>query len=254
MLIYKSYHVNINYYYLYQGSIMIKHLEHKKAILLRKKGLSIKKIAIKLRISSSTANIWLKNVKLTREQKERLYKNAHDPFFGKRKQHVLNQIKKKEREINKEKKLGIKDIGKLTARELFISGVGLYWAEGFKKDRRLGFANSDPSMIKLFIKWLTGYCNVPKDQIRLRVCLNISHNHRIKEVEKYWSELTEIPLNHFQKPFFQKFKWKKKYPNENNYFGVLRIRANKQLKLFRRISGWIEGLKLNGSDPPLPPL
>lgn len=232
---------------------MTKKLENQKAVILRKKGISIKKIAKKLHISSSTASKWLKNVELSQELKDRLYKNAHDPFYGRRKDHVMNQIKKKEKEIKKEKLLGIKNIGKLTKRELFITGVGLYWAEGFKKDRRLGFANSDPSMIKLFIKWLTGCCNVPKDQIRLRIGLNISHNHRINEVEKYWSELTEIPLNHFQKPFFQKFKWKKKYPNENNYFGVLRIRANKQLKLFRRISGWIEGLKLNGSDPPLPP-
>ena len=233
---------------------MTKQHEHKKAIQLRKKGNSIKSIAKKLNISTSTANIWLKNVELTQEQKDRLYKNAHDPFFGKRKKHVLQQIKKKEREIFKEKKLGIKDIGEITKRELFLVGVGLYWAEGFKKDKRLGFANSDPYMIQLFINWLTNCCNVRKEGLRLRVGLNISHIHRIKEVEKFWSNFTKIPLDHFQKPYFQKFKWKKKFPNENNYYGVLRIRANKQLKLFRRIFGWIEGLKLTTTDSPSPPL
>lgn len=223
---------------------MTKHLEHKKAIALRKNGISIKKIAKKLGISSSTANIWLKNVELTQEQKTQLFKNAHDPFYGKRKNHVLNQIKKKEKEIKNENRLGIKDIGKLSKRELFICGVGLYWAEGFKKDRRLGFANSDPKMITLFIKWLTECCHVPKNQIMLRVGLNISHKHRVLEIENYWSRLTDIPLTNFQKPYFQKFKWKKTFPIENKYFGVLRIRANKQLKLFRRLLGWIEGLKL----------
>ena len=229
---------------------MTKTIERRKAILLRKKGLSIKKIASKLKISTSTANIWCKNIELTQAQKDQLYKNAHDPFFGKRKNHVLNQIKKKEKAIAIEKKLGIKDIGKLSKRELFIAGVGLYWAEGFKKDRRLGFANSDPAMIKLFLRWLRECCKVNEESIRLRVGLNISHKKRIGVVEKYWSEITGIPLINFQKPFFQQFKWKKSYPDENNYFGVLRIRANKKLALFRRILGWIEGLKINRVDQP----
>ena len=68
----------------------------------------------------------------------------------------------------------------------------------------------------------------------------------VKEVEKYWSDITGVSLEQFQKPFFQKFIWKKEYPNPNEYFGVLRIRANKQLILFRKILGWLEGLKVVG--------
>ena len=98
-------------------------------------------------------------------------------------------------------------------------------------------------MVGFFLRWLTEICGVSKKDIRLRVGLNISHQMRIKEVEKYWSRLTDIPVSQFQKPFFQKFKWKKEFRNPNEYFGVLRIRANKQRILFRKIHGWIEGLK-----------
>lgn len=218
---------------------------HQKAIVLREQGLGIKTIAYKLGVSSSTVSLWCRDVKLTSLQRKELEKRAHDPFYGRRLTNILLQQNKKLKKIKELNSLGIKQIGKLTPGELFIAGVALYWAEGFKKDNRLGFANSDPKMINLFLKWLIKNCEVPKKDIRVRVGLNISHKGRIKEVEKHWSVLTKLPLSQFQKPFFQKFIWKKDFPKPEEYFGVLRIRANKQLPLFRKIHGWIEGLKIN---------
>lgn len=217
----------------------------KKAVILRKLGLGVKTIASRLKISSSTASIWCREIKLTDSQIKELQRRAHDPFYGGRKINILRQQQKRIKTVEKLRRIGIKEIGKLSKRELFVIGVALYWAEGFKKDKRLGFANSDPSMIKFFLVWLIKCCKVPKDKLRLRVGLNISHKDRITEVENYWSQITNIPIRQFQKPFFQKFVWKKEYPNPSEYFGVLRIRANKQLPLFRKINGWIEGLKIN---------
>lgn len=217
----------------------------KKARRLRKGGLGIKIIAYKLGVSSSTVSRWCRDIKLTPQQREELERRHRDPYYGRRKDNILRQKQNTIQTIEELKQKGIKEIGKLTSRELFIAGVSLYWAEGFKKDKRLGFANSDPQMIRFFLNWLVKSCKVPKKDIRLRVGLNISHKHRIKEVEKYWSRVTKIPLTQFQKSFFQKFIWKKEFPHPNKYFGVLRIRANKQLPLFRRINGWIEGLRLN---------
>lgn len=217
----------------------------KKAKKLRGKGLGIKTIAYKLGVSSSTVSLWCRDIKLTAKQQKELERRYHDPYYGRRKANILRQRQKRLHAIESLKQLGIQEIGKLTKRELFIAGVALYWAEGFKKDKRLGFANSDPVMIKFFLNWLISSCNVPKTSIRLRLGLNISHKNRIKEVEDYWSKITGISKKQFQKPFFQKFIWKKEFPSPEKYFGVLRIRANKQLPLFRKIHGWIEGLKLN---------
>lgn len=216
-----------------------------KARRLRRRGLGIKTIAHKLIVSSSTISYWCRDIQLTPLQIQELARRAHDPFYGKRKVY-LDRIKQERLEkITILKQDGIKDVGNLGKRDLFIAGIALYWAEGFKKDRRLGFANSDPTMIKFFLHWLTNYCKVPKKDIRVRVGLNISHKERVNEVEKYWSKKTGISLRQFQTPYFQKFLWKKEFPKPEEYFGVLRIRANKQLPLFRRINGWIEGLKLN---------
>lgn len=217
----------------------------KKARQLRRKGLGIKTIAYKLGVSSSTISLWCRDIKLTPKQHKELERRYRDPYFGRRKANILRQRQKKLTAIESLKQIGIQEIGKLSERELFIAGVALYWAEGFKKDKRLGFANSDPAMIKFFLKWLISSCNVPKASIRLRLGLNISHKYRINVVEDYWSKITGISKSQFQKPFFQKFIWKKEFPDPSKYYGVLRIRANKQLTLFRKIHGWIEGLKKN---------
>jgi transcriptional regulator with XRE-family HTH domain len=224
---------------------MSKEILHKKARILRKRGLSIKTIAKKLEVSSSTVSLWCRDIKLTKEQSDVLMEKAHNPYYGRRKDNILRQIKKRLDNIEQLKQEGIKEVATLSQRDLFVIGVALYWAEGFKKDKRLGFANSDPAMIKLFLKWLTENCKVPVSDIRLRVGLNISHKYRIDTVVSYWSRITNIPIVQFQKPYFQKFKWKKVFPNPEAYFGVLRIRANKKLSLFRKINGWIEGLKMN---------
>lgn len=215
----------------------------KEARQLRKKGLGIKTIARKLSISSSTSSRWCRDIKLSFAQTRELERRARDPFYGGRRENILRQQRKKLELIELLRQKGINRIGHVTKRELFLTGVALYWAEGFKKDKRLGFANSDPAMIQFFLRWLRNCCDVPKKDIRLRVGLNISHKNRIDKVEDYWSRITGISKRQFQKAYFQKFIWKKEYPKPEEYFGVLRIRANKQLPLFRKIHGWIEGLK-----------
>ena len=221
--------------------------KQKEAKKLRLKGESFKTIAKKLKVSPASIHNWCREIKLTLEQEERLKKKSFDALQKGRKKANENQKIKRLAEIEKFKKEGIADISKISEREFFLVGVALYWSEGFKKDSRLGFANSDPNMIKFFLYWLIKICGVPKESIRLRVGLNISHKNRIKEVENYWSKLTQIPISQFQKTFFQNFKWKKEFKNPENYFGVLRIRANQQRQLFRKIHGWVEGLKLNAT-------
>lgn len=226
---------------------MAKPGKRKEARKFRRRGKSIKEIARKLDVSPASVHKWCQDIRLTPLQRRQLDQKVLNALQKGRKKTAKHQRAKRLKEIKTLRTEGITEVGRLLKREFFLTGVALYWAEGFKKDSRLGFANSDPNMVKFFLKWLVKNCGVPEKDIRLRVGLNISHKNRTKEVEKYWSELTEIPLNQFQKPFFQKFTWKKEFKKPEEYFGVLRIRANKQRRLFRRIHGWIEGLKINAA-------
>jgi len=222
---------------------MAKSILRLKSRVLRKRGLGIKTIAHQLEVSSSTVSLWCRDITLTPKQIQMLQKNAHDPFFGKRLEYIQKQQEKRIEKIRFLKEKGVKDVGQLSKRDLFIGGINLYWAEGFKKDNLVGFANSDPNMIKIFILWLTNCCNITQDRIKCRLGVNESYKQKTKELELYWSKALHIPLAQFQKPYIQKVQWKKLYDNPENYHGVLRIRVSKSIDLLRKIHGWIEGIK-----------
>lgn len=214
---------------------------------LRCGGESIKVIAKKLSVSPSSVSIWCKDVKLSPEQITELEHRAHDPRYGKRLENSLKQQRQRiEKTINLINK-GIAEVGKLSKRELFISGISLYWAEGFKRDSLAGFCNSDPDMIKFFLSWLKKCFNYKNEDVRLRVGLNESFLEKTKIIENFWSNLTGISKTQFQKPFYQQVKWQKKFKNPENYHGVLRIRIRKSTDFLRKIHGFIEGLKLNSA-------
>jgi len=217
-----------------------------KAVSLRKSGKTFRQISKQLNLALGTTHLWTKHVKLTKSQQS-LIKQKHQKAFisGRKKAAELQKHKTKTTQL-KYRKVGYKLINSLSKRELLLIGAALYWSEGFKKDSRLGFANSDPKMIKLFLKWLFKIGKVPKNCIRLRVGLNQHYKNKAGQIQKRWSKITNIPLSQFQKPFFQKVKWKKHYPNPESYLGVLRIRANQQTNLFYIIKGMLKGLKTAG--------
>lgn len=209
---------------------------------LRKQGQSITEISKTLRVSSSTVSLWVRDINLTNKQKKLLRLRVYTAL--QRGRIKAQQVQKYAREQKKQELIAhaAQELDLLMARDHFIGGIALYWAEGFKKDNRLGFANSDPAMIKFFLQWLE-VLGVPKGDIRLRVGLNISHASRVAKVQIYWEEQTGIPSAQFQKPFFQKFTWKKEFPNPDLYYGVLRIRANNQGALFMKINHWVAAFR-----------
>lgn len=139
---------------------------------------------------------------------------------------------------------GKRDVGKLTKRDLFMAGVALYWAEGFKhKDESgLGLGTSDPNMAKFYVSWLERCLGVSKIDLLFRVTANESHKDRIGKIERFWIKNLGVGKEQFAKPFYQKTTWKKIYPNRDEYFGVLRIRVRRSLNLLRKMRGWLAGM------------
>lgn len=215
------------------------------AVRLRKTGKSLRSIAKKLGVSASSVSSWCRDIKLSSRQLEILDTNSKNPYYAGRGVYLRKLKKKTISKVAKLQKIGVKKIGILNKREIFLTGAALYWAEGFKKDSQAGLGSLDPDMIRFYIKWLKDSFGYQNKDLIFRVTANISHKHRIREIEKYWSELLNVPLSQFQKPFFQNVKWKKTYENPNEYFGVLRVKVRKSKDFLREIYGYIEGLKLN---------
>ncbi|MEK7533691.1 MAG: hypothetical protein AAB542_04620 [Patescibacteria group bacterium] len=212
---------------------------------LRLSGLGIKVIAYKLGVSTSTSSIWCRDIALSPQQLQSLQEKAHNPYFGKRGLYLQKQKQLKEEKIKRFFQMGIAEVATLAPRELFIVGVALYWAEGFKKDSLMGFSNSDPSMVRLMVRWLKESCGVGIERLRFRLALNESYKNKAGEIQKYWQIFLGVSDQQFQKTFFQKVKWQKIYDNPDQYRGVLRIRVSRSIDLLRKMYGQIEGLRKN---------
>lgn len=231
----------IQFYYLL---IMAKPHEKQQAITLRKAGNSISDIAKQLSISKSTVSYWCRDISLSPTQISHLATksrcNGTASFLK------IAEEKRKKRRENEHlaKARGAHRVTSLTTRERFCIGLGLYWGEGYKTgNQEFGFTNSDPDMIKFYLSWLRETFSVEADRLVLRVSINEAHRNRVTEVERYWSQLTDIPQNQFTRISLIKTAHKKQYSNYTNHFGTLRIKVRNGTDLRREILGAISALK-----------
>ncbi|WP_199573871.1 hypothetical protein [Streptomyces murinus] len=131
-------------------------------------------------------------------------------------------------------------IGELSDRELFIAGVALYWAEGAKSKphRRtevLQFINSDPNVIKLFLRWLD-LLGVTRDRLTLRVCIHETAD--IEAAEKYWADIVGIDASGFSRATLKKHNPRTARKNTgDSYRGCLTIYVRQSAALYRRMEG-----------------
>ncbi len=221
---------------------MAKIKEKEKAIKLRRKGLSYREILEEISVSKSTLSLWLRSVGLSKKQKQRLTEKklaaAKRGWEACRQKRILitKQIKNKARG----------EIGKINKKELWLIGVALYWAEGDKERNGsclVGLGNSDPYLIQVFLKWLREICEISDDDIFFRIFLHDNNKRRLKEVKKYWSQITGFPITEFDRITWKKNKIKTKRKNiGKNYYGLLKVFVRKSSNFNRRIEGWKEGI------------
>jgi len=222
---------------------MAKFREKIKAQELRQQGKSIKEIAKFLGVSKSSISIWCRDIVLTAEQIESLQKRMSTKgsyearLKGARTQHErrLQQIKRLQEE-------GFKIIESLSKRDLLLIGAGLYWGEGMKKEGRARVANSDPTIIKFMVNWFQILWGIQKEQFTFQILINKIHKKRVKEVERYWSNLLGISPTQFTKTTLIKAKNKKIYKNFQDHYGTLLVSVRKGGDLRHKINGLISAL------------
>jgi hypothetical protein len=92
----------------------------------------------------------------------------------------------------------------LEDEKLRIAGVMLYWGEGTKSGNSVVFSNSDPDMVKLFLKFLRKICGV--EEKRLRILIHAYGDQDENQLRLFWSDSTHIPSEQFSKTFIHKGK------------------------------------------------
>ena len=168
---------------------------------MRKKGMSYSQIKEKLNVSKSTLSGWLYDMPLSPERIREL--QADSPIRIEKYRNTMRA--KREKKFAEAYQEMSKKIKKLSSRELFLTGLFLYWAEGSKTtNAAVGLTNTNPNMLKFYIRWLELF-GVRPDQ--LRVSLHLYSDMNIEKQEKYWSKELSIPLSQFRKSYIKENKF-----------------------------------------------
>lgn len=210
-----------------------------KARELRLQGMTYDAIQVELGCSKSSISLWVRDL----PKPERTRSREEASAIARRGWEVT--LQRREVERVRTKKAAEDEIGSLSPRELFLVGVGLYWAEGSKSkphrsQERVTFINSDPDMISVYLAWLR-LLGVPPEHLRFHV-----HIHETADVtgaERYWADLTGAAPSAFGKTSLKRHSPKTNRKNTGEgYRGCLVVRVLKSADLYRRIEGWWYGI------------
>jgi len=203
---------------------------------MRTSGMSYSEICRRARISKSTLTAWFNQDETLAEIKSMLLsKNAE--ISTKR----LQSLNKTRGSILSAYYLqaeheAMMEIKNKSTDPLFILGLGLYLGEGDKVSKNsFRISNSDPNLIRLFIKFLLQSCSVPIEKIRLY--LMIYEDTDPIEAIQYWKNHLGVSESNFGKPYFLQGRHKtKRLP----YGTCIASVANSYLK--RKMLIWLKEL------------
>jgi len=208
-----------------------------KAIDLRKQGYSYNYIVKRVPVAKSTLSEWLHNVPFTPNKYTLETIGKARVASGNYKHQIrVESLKKAELQAGK-------DIGTLSKRDIMMLGLGVYIGEGGKTHRMTRIINSDPRIIKLFIRWIKICFDVDIDNVVIRLFLYPDSDEK-KSIE-YWSKQTGVPKKHFFRPTIDNRTNKKDSKHNKLPFGTAHVTVkklgNEDLGVFlhRRIMAWI---------------
>lgn len=192
-------------------------------------------IAASLNVSKASVSLWVRGIQLTSEQRKKLSKNGRsiESIERRRENRMRNTLVRHDAIMRKAKKA----IQSLSARELFLIGVALYWGEGGKTQKGTArVANSDPLLVAMMMRFFREVCEVPENKFRGHIH-TFSHLN-VEEAERYWASLTGIPRTQFYKTY-SKPSVAGAGKRDTLPFGTFEINVN-DTSLFLNIKGWLE--------------
>jgi hypothetical protein len=218
-----------------------------KARELRTRGYTYVEIAAELGVSKSSVSLWARDLprvgRISYEETRKRnaqgvssYWEAEGPRREARRQAVSAAAST--------------EVGSLSDREIIIAGAIAYWCEGskskpYRRDDRVTFINSDPGLIRFFMRFLVA-TSTPLD--RLICCVQIHENADVAAAQRFWERVTGLDPAQFRRPSIKRHNPKTVRKNTGaDYHGCLVIHVLRGADLYRRIEGWA-GATMAGAE------
>ncbi len=218
------------------------------AIKLRRNGLTYSQIGLKLGVSKSTLSSWLKNLNLDKKASAKIHQHIQAIKIKKLIKRNKDRSKLIQNKHEKNRAKASKEAIRFLSDPLFITGLALYWGEGYKKGaqgskwKSIDFANSDPEMIRIMMKFFLRFLPITKSDITAQLMLHNNSESQDKKSIAFWKKITKLDSNNFCKVSHVISKASRKKTINKLPHGTIHIRIN-NVNLFFRLIGWIDFLK-----------
>ncbi len=205
---------------------------------LRITGMTYAAIAAALGVSKSSVSLWVRDLPRPSRETAAQARSASRSYWE-------QETRRRESSRRQTKLAAAQEVATLTARELFLVGSALYWAEGskdkpYRRQERVVFTNSDEQMIRVFVAWLR-LLAVPPEHLRYRVAI-----HETADVEgavRYCADVVGVQPSTLLRPTIKRHKAKPGRRNVgDSYHGCLVIRVLQSAVLYQQIDGWWQGI------------
>lgn len=178
---------------------MARFKDRERAVSMRQDGHTYSHIRQLLKVSKGSLSLWLRDVRLSKEQLEYISKDKR----VRQVETYIRTVRVRQERIRQEcyerKKM---ELGKLSKRDLLMAGLFLYLGEGTKAgSSNVSISNSDPRVIRFSVYWLTHILHVKRS--RLKVSLHLYKNMNIEQEINFWSIVTRLQRTQFAKPYIK---------------------------------------------------
>lgn len=192
-----------------------------RAVTLRIGGIGIPSIARELGIAKSTAARWVRDVSISEGAAQMLVqRSTAGRQRGLARIHEVRQLQDGQRRESARSTVVAIQKGLDVPWWQMIAAL-LFWCEGSKRNlSSLRFVNSDPAMVRLFLRALWhGFGMRPE---AMTAVLHLHEYHDEQCAIAYWSQATGIPAKRFRRSYVKQHTGKRK---REDYPGCISVRC-----------------------------
>ena len=154
--------------------------------LRRERQLTVDEIAQKLQISKSSVSRWIQDISLPSKIVHRR-KMAGGIASGK----IRGEKSRKIRQSYQQQ--GSRIAEQYGQDPLFVAGCMMHWSEGTKNRNSVQICNTDPYFLRLWLKFIQTFFDVPTDSIRIKVSCYLNNGKTQRQIEDHWLAELNLP-------------------------------------------------------------
>lgn len=167
----------------------------KRAVIARRKeGYSLAEISKMFGVTKDTASRWLRGIKLSAIAQKRLDRLKRDGQRAGAKSRMMTRKASEVLYFNE----ALEEI-ETNPDYAKIACAMIYWCEGKKKANGVAFTNSDPKLVRTFLKLLRASFQI--DESKFHPCVHLHSYHSAEKQLDFWSKITDIDKRQFNKPY-----------------------------------------------------